>query len=118
MSTRDDSNGNSANSSDIDLADMAARAREAADLLKALSHETRLMLLCALVNGERSVSELEELLRLPQSTVSQQLARLRLDRLVNTRRDGRMIFYSIADPDAQRLISSLHAIFCGRMNGD
>jgi DNA-binding transcriptional ArsR family regulator len=99
----------------IDIADMASQAKEAADLLKAMSHETRLLLLCALVNGERSVSELEEILHLPQSTVSQQLARLRHDRLVKTRRDGRMIYYSIADKDVEQLIASLHAIFCSKI---
>ncbi|MEM8876866.1 MAG: metalloregulator ArsR/SmtB family transcription factor [Pseudomonadota bacterium] len=96
----------------IDLADMAHQAKKAADLLKAMSHETRLLLLCALVNGERAVSELEEMLRLPQSTVSQQLARLRHDRLVQTRRDGRMIYYSIADKDVAQIIATLHSIFC------
>jgi DNA-binding transcriptional ArsR family regulator len=99
----------------VDMAEMAGQAQKAAEVLKALSHQTRLLLLCAMVDGERSVSELEDVLGLPQSTVSQQLARLRLDRLVETRRDGRMIYYSIADPDVARLIGSLHDIFCGQL---
>jgi len=70
---------------------LLAQARKASDLLKALSHETRLLILCLLAEGEKSVSELEEIMHLPQAAVSQQLARLRFDRLVTTRRDGRSI---------------------------
>ena len=63
------------------------QARKASELLKALSHEGRLLILCLLAEGEKSVSELEDAMKLPQAAVSQQLARLRFDRLVNTRRD-------------------------------
>ena len=78
---------------DTDPADAEAlmdQARKASDLLKALSHETRLLILCLLSEGEKSVSELEDILDMPQATVSQQLARLRFDRLVTARRDGRV----------------------------
>ncbi len=88
-------------------------ARRAADFLKALSHESRLLILCILSQGEKSVSEMEDILGMPQAAVSQQLARLRADNLVETRRNGRMIFYSIADPDTSRLIEHIYDMFCG-----
>src|SRR5574337_970872 len=79
----------------LDLARMLDSAKEAIDFLKALAHESRLMILCYLLSGEKSVGQLEEFLELRQSTVSQQLARLRLEGLVATRRDGKTIYYSI-----------------------
>jgi len=77
---------------------MMRNARDASDLLKALSHESRLLLLCILAEKERSVGELETILSLRQPTVSQQLARLRYDNIVTTRRDGKTIYYSLANP--------------------
>jgi ArsR family transcriptional regulator len=97
-----------------DASDMAGQARAAADLMKALAHEGRLMILCHLVEGEKSVSELEDLIGARQAAVSQQLARLRLEGLVSSRRDGKTIHYSIGDPRVHRLISTLHGIFCAR----
>ncbi len=87
-------------------------ARRASDFLKALAHETRLLLLCLLSERERSVTELENLLSLRQPTVSQQLARLRLDGLVTTRREGKTIYYRINDDDVRRVISVVYDIFC------
>jgi DNA-binding transcriptional ArsR family regulator len=89
-----------------------AQARKASELLKALSHETRLVILCLLAEREWSVSDLEEILSMPQSAVSQQLARLRFDRLVNARRDGRMIYYSLANEEVTAVIGMLHQLFC------
>jgi ArsR family transcriptional regulator len=91
---------------------MAANARAASDFLKALAHEGRLTILCYLVGGEKSVSELEGLLGARQAAVSQQLARLRLEGMVDSRREGKAIFYSLADPKVRRLIETLHAMFC------
>ena len=91
---------------------LVEQARKASDLLKALSHETRLLMLCLLSNGEKSVSELEEMLTLPQASVSQQLARLRFDRLVTTRREGRMVYYRIADDEVSSIIGTLYNLFC------
>lgn len=96
-----------------DIARLASQARKASDILKALSHETRLMILWLLSENEKSVSELEELLALPQAAVSQQLARLRYDHLVSTRREGRMIHYSITDPDVSAVVTSLYDLLCG-----
>jgi DNA-binding transcriptional ArsR family regulator len=95
-----------------ELDQLMRKARKASDFLKALSHENRLLLLCLLSERERSVTELENVLSLRQPTVSQQLARLRLDGLVNTRRDGKTIYYSLASDDVRQVISVIYAIFC------
>jgi DNA-binding transcriptional ArsR family regulator len=92
--------------------DMADSAREATELLRALANETRLMILCMLADGEKSVGELEELLDMRQPTVSQQLARLRGDRLVATRRDGKAIYYSLASSEAKEVIEVLYRMYC------
>lgn len=94
------------------IEDMAPRAAEAAAYLKTLAHEGRLMTLCHLISGEKSVGELEQLLELRQAAVSQMLARLREENLVKTRRDGKTIFYSIADANTAQVISLLHSLFC------
>ena len=91
------------------------QARKASELLKALSHEGRLLILCLLAEGEKSVSELEDAMKLPQAAVSQQLARLRFDRLVNTRRDGRTSYYSIASDEVSSVIETLYTLFCARV---
>jgi DNA-binding transcriptional ArsR family regulator len=93
--------------------DMSQRATEAAAFLKALSHEGRLMILCHLSSGEKSVTALEELLGARQAAVSQQLARLRSDGLVTARRDGKAIYYSIRDPKAAALMELVYDMFCG-----
>lgn len=94
--------------------DMLSNARRAADVLKALGHESRLLILCLLAERERSVAELEELLAMRQPAVSQQLARLRADRLVVARRDGKAIYYSIATPEIYKIISTLYDLYCAR----
>jgi DNA-binding transcriptional ArsR family regulator len=96
----------------LDINLMIENAREASDFLKALSHETRLVILCLLVQGEKSVAELEDTLSLRQPAVSQQLARLRADDLVDARRDGKNIYYSLASPEVREIIQALHAAFC------
>ena len=95
-----------------DAEHMADKAKRAADFLKALAHESRLMILCILAEGEKSVSELEEMLSLRQPTVSQQLARLRADGLVATRRDGKTIFYSLASDEARVVVGAVYEVFC------
>ncbi|WP_289149803.1 metalloregulator ArsR/SmtB family transcription factor [uncultured Salipiger sp.] len=91
---------------------MAANARNAAAFLKTLAHEGRLMILCHLGSGEKSVGELESLLGIRQAAVSQMLARLREEGLVSTRREGKTIFYSLATEDTSRVINLLYDIFC------
>jgi ArsR family transcriptional regulator len=90
---------------------MADRADQAAAFLKALSHTGRLMILCHLAEGERSVTELEGLLGARQAAVSQQLARLRLEGLVTTRREGKAIIYAIRDPRVLAQIRLLQDLF-------
>lgn len=94
------------------LETLMRNARKASDFLKALSHENRLLLLCLLAERERSVSELENILSLRQPTVSQQLARLRYDDLVTTRREGKTIYYSIADENVRQIITVIYKIYC------
>lgn len=94
------------------LDDFMSKARAASALLKALSHETRLLILCILSRGEKTVGEIETILGLQQAVVSQQLARLRAEHLVRTRREGRMIFYRIGDPALNELVSVLYKMYC------
>lgn len=96
------------------LKDMASNAEHASTYLKALSHPGRLMILCYLIEGEKTVTDLEVLLGARQSSVSQHLARLRADRLVQTRRDGKAIHYSLADDRTEKVIGLLHTLFCNK----
>lgn len=95
---------------------MAARMRphadEAAELLRALANEQRLMILCQLAAGERSVSELNDNLPLSQSAVSQHLAVLRESGIVKTRKEAQTVHYSLADGPAARVMATLHDIYC------
>jgi DNA-binding transcriptional ArsR family regulator len=95
---------------DIDM--MLTNARQASEFLKALSHEVRLLILCFLIEGEKSVTEIEKMLKLRQPAVSQQLARLRADGLVETRRNGKNIYYSLARTEVREVIQILHDAFC------
>jgi len=94
-----------------DIDELMMNAHRASQFLKALSHETRLLLLWLLSHGERSVTDLENILALRQPAVSQQLARLRLDGLVTTRRDGKVIYYSLANHDIKRAVVLLNEVF-------
>lgn len=98
--------------------ELLEQARKASDLLKALSHESRLLILCLLVEGEKSVSDLEDIMKMPQAAVSQQLARLRSDKLVNPRREGRAIYYSIASAEVSSVIATLYDLFCASVRGE
>lgn len=97
-----------------DLGQMADNAQDASEFLKALAHESRLLILCILAEGEKSVGDLETLLSQRQSTVSQQLARLRLDGLVSTRREGKSIFYSLANDEVRTVLRAVYSVFCHR----
>jgi ArsR family transcriptional regulator len=87
-------------------------AQTASDFLKAISHEGRLMILCSLANGEKSVTELESMLSSRQAAVSQQLSRLRLEGLVTARRDGKQIYYRLTDDRARVIIERVYELFC------
>ena len=87
-------------------------ATTASNFLKAVSHEGRLMILCHLISGEKSVTELEELLSARQAAVSQQLSRLRLEGLVVPRREGKIIYYRLADDRPKRILEVVYDLFC------
>ncbi|MBI4185321.1 MAG: helix-turn-helix transcriptional regulator [Proteobacteria bacterium] len=88
------------------------RAAQATAFLKALANENRLLVLCYLADGEKSVTELERLIGVRQPTLSQQLARLRAERLVKTRRNAKSVYYSLAGNEAKQVIELLHRVFC------
>lgn len=92
---------------------MAKNCDQVAEVLKALAHPQRLMILCYLSQGERTVSELEELCGASQSAVSQFLGRMKLEGLVTASKSGLNVFYSIKDKRVKQLIVALHKVFCG-----
>ncbi|MDO5647184.1 helix-turn-helix transcriptional regulator [Paracoccus sp. (in: a-proteobacteria)] len=95
-----------------DLHQMTTRAAEASAFMKALAHEGRMMILCHLSNGEKTVTELENLLGQRQAAVSQQLARLRAEGLVECRAQGKARLYSVADPRAAQVVGLMYQLFC------
>ncbi len=98
--------------------EMARSAESAAAYLKTLAHEGRLMILCHLGSGEKSVGELEGLLEIRQAAVSQMLARLREEGLVTTRREGKTIYYSLADANTYEVIQLLYRLFCAPVDSN
>lgn len=96
----------------IDINEMRSNAGKAAELMKALSNENRLIILCHLGTQEMSVSELNACVDLSQSSLSQHLARLRQDDVVKTRRESQTIYYSIANPSVIKVIALLQQEFC------
>lgn len=98
----------------LDADELTGRAQDASHFLKALAHEGRLMILCHLSSGEKTVTELENLLASRQAAVSQQLARLRLEGLVSCRREGKAIFYTLSEPKAARMIELIYEMFCAQ----
>lgn len=95
-----------------DPAQMRTAADQASTMMKTLGHSGRLMILCHLAEGEKSVGELVELLEMPQSSLSQHLARMRAEGLVNTRRDAQTVFYRLKEGDVRRIIEMLYEIYC------
>ena len=95
-----------------DMERMMKNALAASNFLKAISHEGRLMILCHLASGEKSVTELEELLSARQAAVSQQLTRLRLEGLVSPRREGKAIYYRLADDRPRQIMEVVYDLFC------
>ena len=95
-----------------DMEKMVRNSIEASNFLKALGHEGRLMILCHLATGEKSVTELEDLLSARQSAVSQQLTRLRFEGLVSPRREGKVIYYTLSDDRARQILELVYDLFC------
>ena len=96
---------------------MVGKAREASEFLKALAQESRLLILCALAGGEKSVGELETLLSQRQSTVSQQLSRPRLENPVAARREGATVYYRLADEKVRTMLAAIRQTFCPLIGG-
>jgi DNA-binding transcriptional ArsR family regulator len=97
----------------MNIAELAPRADEAAELLAAMANPKRLLILCNLLGDELSVNELAERVGSGQSPLSQHLGKLRALKLVATRRDGQMILYRLASDDVARVLAALHIIYCG-----
>lgn len=98
----------------LNLGQMRVSARTVTALLRALANEDRLLLLCQMTHGERSVSEFETALDIRQPTLSQQLGVLRTEGLVTTRREGKRIFYAVADPKVRALLGTLYTLYCAQ----
>ncbi|WP_456388937.1 ArsR/SmtB family transcription factor [Profundibacter sp.] len=105
------------NGADLRGASLAPHAFKASSLLKALGHEGRLMILCHLNNGEKTVTELQALLSAPQALVSSQLARLRHEGMVTFRKEGQTSYYSLSDKKARQVLNLVNKIFCGGLTG-
>ena len=96
--------------------EMEDAASQAAGLLKSLANQDRLLILCHLAGGEKNVGELQELLGLSQPTISQQLSRLRFEHLVESRRNGKAIYYRLCSDEAARVIELLYELYCAPNN--
>lgn len=97
---------------DFDFEQMQSAADQASALMKTLGHSGRLMVLCQLASGEKSVGELSELLDMQQSPLSQHLSRMRTEGLVTTRRDAQTIYYSLSSGEASKIIEVLYGLYC------
>lgn len=98
------------------MAELHDKASNACDLLKAMANEWRLMILCQLTEGEKTVSELQAILGLSQSALSQHLAILRRERIVSARKHAQSVSYSLAGDEATKVMESLHEVFCGAVS--
>ena len=98
---------------DLDIEQLRRSAGEACGMLKVLANQDRLMLLCQMTQGEYCVSELEEMTGIRQPTLSQQLTVLRDEAMVNTRREGKQIYYTIASKEAMAVMQVLYELYCG-----
>lgn len=102
----------------MNIVELQPNAQKATILLKCMANEWRLMILCQLAEGERSVGELEIELGLSQSALSQHLAILRRERMVQTRRSAQSIIYSLASPEAKAIMATLYELFCASEGGE
>lgn len=97
----------------MNIATLQKQAGVVSDLLKVLANETRLLVLCQLLDEEKSVNELEELVGIRQSALSQHLAILRRERLVTTRREAQFIYYALASDEVRSIMNALYDVYCG-----
>lgn len=98
--------------------EMANHAEEAAEVLKSIANPNRLMILCALIEGEKTVGTINQEVPLSQSALSQHLARLRAEELVTTRKEGQTVHYRVSDPRILELMSSLYELYCAPQSRD
>ncbi len=98
----------------MNIDELSETADQASDLLRVMSNQKRLLILCKLVEGEKSVSQLQDETGLGQSTVSQQLAKLRGERLVSARRQAQSVYYSLSSSEALAVIETLHSVYCAK----
>ena len=111
--------GNAAIPEDFEkLAELHDKASHAVELLKAMANEWRLMILCQLADGEKTVSELQSILGLSQSALSQHLAVLRRERVVSARKHAQSVTYSLAGEAAPKVMHTLHEVFCEPQGGE
>ena len=96
----------------MDIEVMQQNAEAAAAMLKSLAHPSRLLVLCALVEREHTAGELEQLVGLSQSAVSQHLAKLRNEGIVTTRREAQKIFYALGNENVKRILETMHSVYC------
>ena len=97
----------------VELTELHDMATNACELLKAMANEWRLMILCQLAEGEKTVSELQRLLGLSQSALSQHLAILRREKIVRSKKHAQSVTYSLAGDEATKVMETLHEVFCG-----
>ncbi|MCX7961619.1 MAG: metalloregulator ArsR/SmtB family transcription factor [Burkholderiales bacterium] len=102
---------------EMNLQELQSRALRASGLLKAMSNPVRLIILCQLAEGEKSVGELERVVDVSQSALSQHLALLRQRGIVRFRREGQTIYYALAGPEAPTLLAALYAVYCSNIRG-
>jgi ArsR family transcriptional regulator len=100
-----------------DWADLMEKARETAGYLKILSHEIRLLTLCHLASGEKTVQELESFLGTSQSNMSQHLAKMRGRGIIDFRKAGNLVYYRVADANILKLMKNLQDVFCKQLPG-
>ena len=98
----------------MDILELQANATRAGDMLKVMANQARLMILCHLLDGEKNVQQLQGFVGLSQSALSQQLAILRGQSLVKTRREAQSVFYSLSSPEAETLIATLYHLYCAK----
>ena len=96
----------------MDISELRENATKASGLLRVMANESRLLILCNLLEGEKAVQEIQEVVGLSQSALSQQLAILRGEKLVATRREAQSVYYSLASPEAETMIATLYEIYC------
>ncbi len=99
---------------DMDISELQENAEKASTLLKVMANKSRLMIMCHLLQGEKSVQELERHVGMTQSALSQQLANLRGEKLVTTRRQAQSVFYALASPEAEAVIATLYDLYCDK----